>query len=40
VKGSNLHIWEQGGNQGRVSITDTNQSTAVIHTMGTVLLPR
>ena len=40
VRGSNLYIYDESGNAGRVTIADVNQSNGVIHVVDTVLVPK
>ncbi|MEL7300158.1 MAG: fasciclin domain-containing protein [Pseudomonadota bacterium] len=40
VKGSNVFIFDESGQAGRVTIADVNQSNGVIHVVDTVLLPK
>jgi uncharacterized surface protein with fasciclin (FAS1) repeats len=40
VKGSNVYIFDESGNAGRVTIADVDQSNGVIHVVDTVLVPK
>ena len=40
VVGSNVFIYDESGNAGKVTIADVNQSNGVIHVVDTVLLPK
>ncbi|WP_434286217.1 fasciclin domain-containing protein [Celeribacter sp. SCSIO 80788] len=40
VKGSNVYIYDESGNAGRVTIADVNQSNGVIHVVDSVLVPK
>lgn len=40
VKGSNVYIYDENGNAGRVTIADVNQSNGVIHVVDSVLVPK
>jgi len=40
VRGRSLHVYDQSGNAGRITISDVNQSNGVIHVVDRVLLPR
>jgi uncharacterized surface protein with fasciclin (FAS1) repeats len=40
MKGKDLYITDQSGNNSKVTIADVNQSNGVIHVVDTVLLPK
>ena len=40
VRGSNLYVYDENGNAGRITIADVNQSNGVIHVVDTVLVPK
>lgn len=40
MKGKDLYISDESGNNAKVTITDVNQSNGVIHVVDTVLLPK
>lgn len=40
VKGSNVYIYDENGNVGRVTIADVDQSNGVIHVVDAVLVPK
>lgn len=40
AKGSNVYIYDENGNAGRVTIADVDQSNGVIHVVDTVLVPK
>ena len=40
VRGSNLYIYDESGNAGRITISDVKQSNGVIHVVDTVLVPK
>ncbi len=40
VKGTNVYIYDESGNAGRVTIADVDQSNGVIHVVDSVLVPR
>ncbi len=40
VRGSNLYIYDESGNAGRITISDVKQSNGVIHVVDMVLVPK
>lgn len=40
VKGDDIYLWDENGNQAKVTIADVKQSNGVIHVVDTVLLPK
>lgn len=40
IRGSNIFVFDENGNAGKITIADVDQSNGVIHVVDTVLLPK